>query len=72
LVLTAVEASPYGSVVTGPCSLQSRGLPTALPAAYRLALHETVGLGSAVMSGLFARDHSRAGQRVHPTRNFAL
>jgi len=42
-----------GSVVTGPCRRRSarRGLPTTLPAVYRLALYEAAGVGFAVMSG---------------------
>jgi hypothetical protein len=42
--------------------MSGRGLPTALPAVYGLALYEAAGVGFAVMSGIFMRDHSRMGQ----------
>ena len=52
--MTVTGASPIkGSVVTGPYlhHCEGRGLPTALPAVYRLALFEAAGEGFAVMSG---------------------
>ena len=63
--MTVTEASPLmGSVVTGPYReiILGRGLPTALPAVYRLALREAAGVGFAVMSGIITWDRSHAGQ----------
>jgi len=63
--VTGTEASPLmGSVVTGPYReiILGRGLPTALPAVYRLALREAAGVGFAVMSGIITWDRSHAGQ----------
>ena len=57
------EASPDNAVAyRGHAGFPGRGLPTALPAVYRLALDEAAGLGFAVMSGIITWDHSHAGQ----------
>ena len=62
--VTGLEPHPQGdqSLRGHATPKRGRGLPTALPAVYSLALYEAAGVGFAVMSGIVTRDRSRAGQ----------
>src|SRR6266567_2916616 len=57
------EPRPFGLSRYGAIPAHAgRGLPTALPAVYRLVPFEAAGVGFAVMSGIYPWDHSHGGQ----------
>src|SRR5205823_4587425 len=55
----------------GHTFVEGRGLPTALPAGYRLVLDRGSRGGLRRYERVFTRGRPRAGQFTYPTRNFA-